>query len=141
MILAVSGWRHWTDHEFIGTQLIKMQDRGYTRLRVGDAQGADSQAWHLAIHTWPVVHKFRADWYRLGKKAGYQRNHAMLIGDFTTARSHNAHPTQPGVPADMLLAFPQPGKRRLGSGTWLCIDQAFELGITVEIPGQKGLTL
>lgn len=145
MILAVSGWRKWNDADFIAEEMAKMQQRGYTRLRVGDSGGADEIAWNLAFiaPVWVVTNRFKATWRdqfgRYDNAAGFKRNHAMLTGDFGTSGEGTAPrlSVDSGVHADLLLAFPQPGKRRPGSGTWLCIEQATQLGIAVYIPGYK----
>lgn len=68
-----------------------------------------------------------AEWSKLGLRAGPERSRAMLRGDGS------------GDPvdgfADLLVALPQPGVRRQGSGTWAAIDIAAELEIpTMIIP-------
>lgn len=132
MILAVSGWREWKDIQFLADELQKMQQRGYNQLRVGDCRGVDAIIWRISDivwnpYQWKTRQKFEATWRndnnQFIKAGGAIRNHAML--------------TDNGEHADLLLAFPQPGKRRSNSGTWMCVDQALELGITVYIPGYK----
>lgn len=134
MILAVSGWREWSDAAFAITELgrYRLLFGRALHVRVGDAAGLD-----LIIRTHCQAMGFEhtvyyADWGKLGKAAGMIRNGQMLRGD---------NPLDPhrGVMADELLAFPQPGvkMRSPGSGTVGCLMEAHELGITVTIPGYK----
>ena len=125
MILAVSGWRDHTDRAWIWHQLNRMLHMGYTQFRVGDAGGVDSYtlSWcreRVVPHT-----IYYADW-TLGLSGGPIRNRNMLVGTLNG-----------GELATTLLAMPQPGPRRPRSGTWDCIDAAFEYGVNVYIPAQK----
>jgi hypothetical protein len=139
MILAVSGWRGWTDHIFVIRQL-----RGYVDMygpslyiRVGDATGVDemTRAWlkfqadTRGIYISHTV--YYADWEKHGRPAaGPIRNRQMLRGE-------GPNDLDPNVHADVLLAMPQPGvkMRSPGSGTVGCILEAHLLGISLDIPG------
>lgn len=62
-----------------------------------------------------------ADWDRFGKAAGFRRNAEMVA-----------------LGADLVLAFPWPGDRKLSRGTWHCIDAARKAGLIVEIVAPAG---
>jgi YspA, cpYpsA-related SLOG family len=127
MIIAVTGWRHHADRDFIRGQLGGWLGPYPLHVRVGDASGTDA-----IVASWcqdnGISHKvFRADWDRFGKHAGPMRNRDMLAGkeDYFTG------------PTQLLLAFPRyDGEHILvpGSGTWGCVIEAFQRGIRVEIP-------
>jgi len=140
VIVAFSGWRGWTDDLFIrqcideqwGHQLLFGHRDDGPVFRVGDAKGADALvAAHLReTGTEPVV--YIAYWDAEGKPAGAIRNRRMLLG----LDEHDPYPMQP---ADLLVAFPEPGQSRpiKGSGTWNAIEQAHWRGIEVRIPGYR----
>lgn len=138
MIVVVSGWRLWQDAAFIERRLQSYVDR-YGRglhVRVGCAAGVDrfTRDW-LRSRPYPISYTlFHAGWDAQGRAAGPFRNGRMLRGNEATD-SHQ------GELADRLLAFPEPRVRPKipGSGTWNCIIQAFELGISLDIPGFKQL--
>jgi hypothetical protein len=140
VIVAFSGWRGWTDDLFIrqrideqwGHQLLfGPRDQDLT-FRVGDAKGADAiiVAHLLEAKVQPVI--YTANWEAEGKWAGPIRNRRMLLG----LDSHDPHPMQP---ADLLVAFPEPGTAKpiRGAGTWNAIEQAHWRGIEVRIPGYR----
>jgi hypothetical protein len=135
MIIAVTGWRHWTDSVFIQVSLRQTCERfGVPQgvplhVRIGDAEGADEvvREW-CTFHS--VSHKvFAADWGRHGKAAGPIRNRQMLEGEGDLVTG----------PTELLLAFP--GRHRPvkvpGSGSWGCCIEAALMGIRVEIPPYK----
>lgn len=132
MILAVSGWREWSDAAFAITQLgrYRLLFGRALHVRVGNAAGLDSiiRTHCLAMGFEHTV--YYADWAKYDRGAGPIRNLAMLNGD----SSQDPHQWQL---ADELLAFPQPGvkMRSPGSGTVGCLMEAHLLGITVTIPG------
>lgn len=140
MIVAFSGWRGWTDDLFIrqrideqwGHQLLFGHRNDDLIFRVGDAKGADAiVSAHLReAKVEPVV--YVAHWDAEGKAAGAIRNRRMLLG----LDAHDPHPMRP---ADLLVAFPEPGMAKpiKGSGTWNAIEQAHWRGIEVRIPGYK----
>lgn len=138
MILVVSGWRAWRDAEFAVRRLetyVHLYGRGL-HVRVGCARGLDeiTRSW-LRSRYYPISYTvYHAGWGRSGKAAGPFRNAQQLRGDEAT------DPHQ-GELADRLLAFPEPGvKPKIpGSGTWNCIIQAFELGVSIDIPGYENL--
>jgi hypothetical protein len=139
MILAVSGWRNWTDHIFVIRQL-----RGYMNMygpslhvRVGDATGVDeiTRQWltfQSTVHRIHIDHTiYYADWEKFGRPmAGPIRNGQMLRGE-------NEQDPDFGIHADVLLAMPQPGvkMRSPGSGTVGCLMEAHLLGINIDVPG------
>lgn len=138
MILAVSGWRDWTDATFVhrqldliwGSDLIFGARALPLQVRVGDARGVDAIVRTFTAGTdGALLTVYAADWEREGKSAGGHRNRRMLLGDDPFDPSH-------GRPADLLLAFPQPGKvfTGKGSGTWNAVCQAHYRGIEVRIP-------
>ena len=142
MIVAVSGWRDWTDTRFVFTHLyryIHTYGTPDTRLyvRVGCARGVDRFVrGYAAAHPGSIdLTVYRADWDTYGKAAGPMRNSNMLQGDHEQA----ADPFQ-GVHADRLLAFPQPGINWDvdKSGTVSCIREAVRLGIDWEVPEYSG---
>lgn len=144
MIVAVTGWRHHTDETFIRAQMDRLYFLTDEQiwLRVGDAEGADAIATQWAKDQFIPHDIYIADWNRHQKLAGPLRNRQMLtmekIYEFDGATSFTLEP----LPADLLVAFPEPGARPKipGSGSWGCIGEAFTLGIEVLIPGySKGL--
>ena len=140
MILAVSGWRFWTDRVFVTSHLdYYRQHYGPSlHVRVGDADGVDkfTRDWLFQCEQQgsPVTYQvYRAEVGRYGwPAAGPVRNGKMLRGQ----HPDDAHS---GVLAEELLAFPQPGvkMRSPGSGTTGCLIEAHSIGITVRIPGYQ----
>lgn len=135
MILTVTGWRYWRDDVFVRqhfSRLLNFYDNDLD-IRVGDAAGVDEIIRNMCSRLWLLHTVYRADWENLGQAAGPIRNGQMLRGE------NNPHDPHPGVLADKLLAFPQPGvkMRSPGSGTVGCLTDAHLLGIDVEIPGYK----
>lgn len=128
MILAVSGWRDWTDVGFIFRQLGTMRKRGYTHIRVGDAKGVDRiTRSFVTSHDFYTYHIYKADWGYIPRGAGVVRNVRMLKGV-----------EEDNTLADLLIAFPQPGvDHEKDSGTWRCMKQAHKLGIPVWAPGYR----
>jgi hypothetical protein len=142
MIIAFSGWRGWTDVLFIQRQIDREWSRHATfgplaepmHFRVGDAAGADEVIREYLGPTSEVasLSVYVADWDRHGSKAGPIRNRDMLCG-------HGAGDPMYGHQADLLVAFPEPGriKPAKNSGTWNAICQAHWRGIEVRIPGYR----
>lgn len=87
MKLIVAGGRDFTDANRMISELQKLVNSGNIpecpELVCGMAYGADLAAYSLWSGTGMVVHKFPADWARLGKRAGYIRNQEM--GEFADA--------------------------------------------------------
>ena len=138
MILAISGWREWTDVAFVhrqldliwGSDLVFGARAVPLHVRVGDARGVDAIVrTFVAGADGALLTVYSADWEREGKSAGAHRNRRMLLGTDAFDPSHDK-------PADLLLAFPQPGRvfSTRGSGTWNAIGQAHYRGIEVRIP-------
>lgn len=131
-ILAVSGWRGWTDAPFIERWLEWARLEGFVLIRFGDATGVDEITfqWAARMRTETgdlLLSRYMADWSRFNRGAGPIRNRQMLLG---------LKPDDPKQSrADLLLAFPQPGVLPgFGSGTWSCIGEACCQGIEVKIP-------
>lgn len=140
MIIAVTGWRDYTDAGFINANmdyyaydvhLVPSQ----MHVRVGDARGGDAIVLRWCKERGISHQRFDADWKLYGRRAGPIRNNWMLMGI--------GDKVYPGIPADLLLAFPRTDGVRdtvPGSGTWGCCIEAAVLGIEVRIPphGQRG---
>jgi len=143
MILAVSGWRGWTDVHHIEKHIGLAIAEGYDFIRFGDASGVDAIAGNfinkvirqgaLGYAGQPLdsgiqLSKYHADWASFGNAAGPVRNRAMLLG------KKRGEPYE-DIKADLLLAFPEPGRRPgPGSGTWGCMGEAVLNGIKVIVP-------
>lgn len=132
MILTVSGWREFTDREFVRHHLRRyLRLHGYSQMhiRVGDAKGVDEVIRFMCRSRCLSHTVYTADWDTFGRGAGAIRNGQML---------HGEDPQDPfyGVPTDALLAFPQPGVdlSKRGSGTADCIRQARKMGLEPDIP-------
>lgn len=136
MIIAVTGYRHYTDGAFIrGVMMAHNSLRmcsayGPLHVRVGDATGADAIVEKWCADNGVSHHVFRADRYPTGALmpgAGPARNRRMLLGIDDPVRGETS----------LLLGFPPTDRRKItvpGSGTWGCMIKAAELGIKVEIP-------
>jgi hypothetical protein len=148
MIIAVSGWRNWSEKGSIATVIGSLIDHHWAEFnyparagahleppkfplfRFGDCPtGVDKLMLEL-VGEWHLPHeRYEAFWDEFGKAAGPLRNRAMLRGmGYTNQR------------ANLLLAFPEPGRlpKIPGSGTWGCIGEAAALGIqTVTYPSVK----
>lgn len=114
MRVLVCGSRDWTD---VAT-LRDCLDRLAAVVRVsivieGEARGADTMAREWALDHGIAVDRFPADWARLGKSAGIERNLRML---------------DDGEP-DIVVAFPL-GKSH---GTWHMVRTARKAGVPVLI--------
>lgn len=112
MRVLVCGSREWSDRAVLRDCL----DRVAAVLRVdtvieGEARGADTMAREWALDHGIAVAKFPADWARLGKSAGVERNERML---------------RDGEP-DLVIAFPF-GESR---GTWHMVRAAWRAGVRV----------
>ena len=87
MKLIVAGGRDFTDANLMIAELQKLVNSGNIpecpELVCGMAYGADLTAYSLWSGAGMVIHKFPADWARLGKSAGYKRNQEM--GEFADA--------------------------------------------------------
>lgn len=135
MILAVTGWRHYTDASFIRSYLNTWKDKypfssmAFLHVRVGDADGADAitQAWCMSNSV--SHHVFHVDWSQ-GKQGDPQRNARMLRGDGDHVQG----------PMNMLVGFPRTDGGRItvpGSETWGCMIMATEMGIRLDVPPYK----
>lgn len=141
MILTVSGWRWWTNKQFITAHLegqLYWFGAGNIHLRVGCCKtGADrfTRDWADANrHYLASVTVYHADWDQFGRPAGPIRNGHMLRGE------RNPFDPNPLALTDKLLAFPQPGVDwcKGGSGTTGCIKDAKDLRVDLDIPGYRG---
>lgn len=140
MIIAFSAWRRWADDLFIhtyidrewGKHLLFGRAENELVFRVGDADGGDAIiTMHLReAGADPIV--YVAHWTEEYEAAGPIRNRRMLLG-------LDPHDPRPNEPADVLVAFPEPGRSKpaKNSGTWNAIAQAHWRGIEVRIPGYK----
>lgn len=145
MIIAVSGWRKWSNKSTVVAILgglierYTLSQRHYSlshltqpRIRYGDCKtGVDSIVEEITMEWRLAYEKYNADWEAFGKAAGPLRNRDMLNGvNYSNA---SPPPEKYGQRANLLLAFPEP--RRYphihGSGTWGCIGEATNMGIPV----------
>lgn len=135
MIIAVTGYRGYTDGAFIRTCMNHYDLKAHSifeklHVRVGDATGADAIVLQWCREIGISHHMFEAERYpggALKPGAGPARNRRMLLG----IGDHVSGPT------DRLVGFPRTDRVRItvpGSGTWGCMIKAAELGIRVEIP-------
>lgn len=141
MIIVVSGWRHWITPSFVHAHLeaqVDMYGGRSIHWRVGDCPtGVDriTRSYiSLEIGPYASFTVYYANWARFRHVAGPIRNEHMLKGE------DNPDDLNPGVLADKLLAFPQPGidwKQEKAGGTVGCILKAVDLGISLEVPGCK----
>jgi len=136
MIIAVTGWRGYTDAAFIRNQLMIYNSlracsmHGPLHVRVGDALGADAITLRWCLENKVSHHVFYADWGNSQLRAGPQRNRRMLRGDGDRVAGRTG----------LLMAFPRPGGPAIrvpGSGTWGCCIEAYQQGIRVEIPAYR----
>ena len=135
MILTVSGWREWTDVEFVLSRF-----RGYMRdyqynlyVRVGCCgRGVDKIIRDRLFVPGTGIQfiVYYADWSLPNRSGGPVRNKQMLRGE-------NVNDLYPNQVADRLLAFPQPGInwKKDKSGTVGCILEAVGLGVDLDVPG------
>lgn len=137
-IIAVTGWRDYTDRTFIRAQLVQLDLRAHAtfetlHIRVGDATGADDFTLGWCRDNGVSHHEFRARRYPSGALmpgAGPQRNREMLAG----------HGDPVTGPTQLLLGFPRTDGVRStvpGSGTWGCLVEATLMGIKLEVPAYK----
>lgn len=135
MIIAVTGYRGYTDGPFVRATLDRWlawcnQSAQQAHVRVGDAGGADTLVLKWCLDNAVSHHVFYADWGNSGMRAGPERNRRMLRGTGDRVSG----------PTELLMAFPRPGGppiRIPGSGTWGCCIEAFGMGIRVDIPAYK----
>lgn len=139
MIVAFSGWRGWTDEQFIHTEIDKrwggllvFGPAEDVHFRVGDAAGADRivRDYLRSLDVEPTV--YIARWDLEGDSAGPHRSKRMLLGS-------DVHDPRQGKPADLLVAFPQPDRIRphKGSGTWIAVGLAHYHGVEAVIPAYR----
>lgn len=133
MIIAVTGYRGYTDEAFIRGVLMKYNSGrmcsafGPLHVRVGDATGADSFVRKWCRDNGVSHHVFRADWTSEGRMAGPTRNRRMMLGIGDPVNGET----------DVLVAFPRTDGKAItipGSGTWGAVIKAAQMGIKVEIP-------
>jgi hypothetical protein len=111
----VTGSRHWKDRQAIVGAFCEHVGGGQHTLIHGKCEGldilaeAEAKALGWAIEPHEVS---KAEWRRLGGKAGPLRNQRMVDSE-----------------PDILLAFPLPGSR----GTWDAVKRAHKAGIWVVI--------
>lgn len=150
MIIAVSGWRYWSSKASLVTVIGAMIDRAWANepspnpigdgplplFRFGDCPtGVDNLMLELCAEWKLPYERYEADWEQYGKAAGPLRNRAMLKGEQYRSDIR-------GKRANLLLAFPEPGKypKIPGSGTWGCIGEAAALRIPVMTYPSETLT-
>jgi hypothetical protein len=111
---AISGSRSFTDQRLVERVVQRLLDEGDT-IVIGDAPaGVDLFAWaYLRNIHWATWNRHIADWDKVGRAAGHQRNGRML--DM----------------ADRLIAIFAPGERTPGTSD--CVKQAFERGLPVHV--------
>lgn len=130
MIVAVSGWRDWSNKSVIVQAVGSLMKDPIPMFRMGDCPtGADAWMLELVAEFKLPYERYVADWDQYATHAGPLRNRAMLKGQGYTAQR-----------ANLLLAFPEPHKypKIPGSGTWGCIGEAAALGIqTVVFPSER----
>lgn len=87
MKLIVAGGRDFVNTQVMITVLMDLVEKDKIdpnpELVCGMARGADLTAYSLWSGAGMVIHKFPADWVRLGKRAGFKRNQEM--GEFADA--------------------------------------------------------
>lgn len=148
MIVAVSGWRKWDDVPFVRATLDRLLEdhlqactsspakESELCVRLGDANGVDLIAKQWCLQNLAGYGRFvlyEAPWVTMSRGAGPERNRRMLMGG-----NEDRWEPNPGVRADLLLAFPEPGTYpSVGSGTWGCVGEAWRAGIEVSIPAYK----
>jgi hypothetical protein len=112
-VVVVTGSRSWTDRDRIFRRLWTLPFN--TAIRHGACpKGADLLADDVARQIGFRIEKVPAKWWVFGKRAGHERNRLML--------------TMEPRPK-LVLAF-WDGE---SPGTKDCIDQAYELGVPVEV--------
>ena len=109
--IIVCGGRDWSDLETIASVLIRYDPVKVTIIQ-GEARGADYIAKNIALSLGFSVEGYYADWKRLGKSAGPERNKEMLDSG-----------------TDLVIAFPDPTSR----GTWDMVRRAMAAGVEVEV--------
>lgn len=138
MIIAVSGWRGWTEKNSLVLAIGSLIDDHWAQhedpetrqrplFRFGDCgTGVDAIMWELVTEWNLEYERYEADWEQWGKAAGPLRNRAMLKGHHLGGK---------GLRANLLMAFPEPGKypRIPGSGTWGCIGEAVAMQVQTVI--------
>lgn len=135
MIVAVSGWRLNKHTVSIWSTLIMRVARAFEvdhlYLRGGDCPtGTDEHLRQYLYQQQVGYSRYHARWDQRGPAAGPIRNGKMLRGE-------SRFDSYAGQQAHLLLAFPEPGPRKPGSGTWNCADQARDLGIEVWFPKER----
>lgn len=137
-IIAVSGWRQWSDTAFIEKALTAnvFGWDGRVHFRIGEQEGADKISARVLGDMGYVPSFYVAKWMLHGASAGPRRSGRMLLGE---PEEWETDPTA-GRKADGLIAFPQPGRATPAenSGTWRAIYLAAWHGIDVHIPGYGG---
>lgn len=120
-VVLVTGSRDWTDAVAISSALD-----GATLVLHGGARGADelADAWAREHSVQRVV--LSADWERLGRRAGAERN-ALLVERACELRARGN--------AVEVWAFPLPQSR----GTWDCVHRARAAGLVVHVHSPKTL--
>ena len=116
MIVLVCGGRNYHNYERLSTILSRLHystmtgyEEPISMLIHGHARGADTLAFRWAMENSVPQKAYPADWDRIGKAAGYQRNRQML---------------EEGKP-DLVIAFPG------GPGTQHMVNIAEQAGVRV----------
>jgi hypothetical protein len=115
MKVLICGDRNWSNIERVVDKLMELQDRGYTTLIEGEANGADRIAKEAAKVLGFTIEAYPADWQKYGKAAGPIRNRQMLVE---------------GKP-DLVVAFH--GDLENSRGTKNMVNQAIRANIDVRI--------
>lgn len=86
-------------------------------------------SWRTEGQARPPLSTFIADWDRLGKRAGPERNARMVAWAAETDRAFAPRSPHRAAGLGMLLAFPGPRSR----GTWDCVRRARAAGLSVGV--------
>lgn len=88
MNVVICGSREFDDYELLKKELIKFFDNDFSDITIisGTAKGADSLGERFASEYNLPVQKFKPDWDKHGKSAGFKRNDEMVkIADVVVA--------------------------------------------------------
>lgn len=117
-VIIVTGSREWTDwrglHQVLANACPDLIVQG------GCPAGADDMARLWAMLNGVMSKTFHANWKKLGRRAGPERNTRMLMA----------------YPRAIVVAFPLGGP-----GTRHCIAEAQRLGMKVHVYGEGGRLL
>ena len=120
--ILITGSRNWDKYSIIEKAILgTIKDAGvdpyYVVIVEGGAMGADTLAKRVADDHGIRYEEHRADWSRLGKRAGHVRNFNMVKEG-----------------ANVCLAFPLADSK----GTWHCASIAHRVGMPVYVYDPTG---